>query len=63
MGSERVNWVVPERLNLAQIMRSERVYRKLALNLKDISQHVIVEVYVNLEIMSDHQLHKQTNMR
>jgi hypothetical protein len=57
MGSERVNWVVPERLNLAQIMRSKRVYRKSALNLKDISQHMIVEIYVNLEIMSDHQLH------
>jgi hypothetical protein len=54
---------MPERLNPAQIERSERAYREPTLNLSDRSQHATVEVYVNLGTMSDHQLHKQTNMR
>jgi hypothetical protein len=58
-----VDRVMPERLNLAQIERSERAYRKSTLNLRDLSQHARVEIYVNLRTMSDHQLHKQTNMR
>jgi hypothetical protein len=50
-------------LNLSQIERYERAYRKSALNLSDLCQHATVEIYVNLGIMSDHQLHKQTNMQ
>jgi hypothetical protein len=54
---------MPERLNSAQIERSERAYRKSSLNLSNLSQHTTIEIYVNLETMSDHQLHKWTNMR
>jgi hypothetical protein len=42
-----VDLVVPERLNPAQFERSERVYRKLVLNLRDLCQHTRFEVYMN----------------
>jgi hypothetical protein len=63
MGPERVDRVIPERLNPAQIERSGCAYRKSALNLKNLSQHTRVEIYVNLRTLYDHRLHKQTNMR
>jgi hypothetical protein len=53
-----IDRVVLERLNSAQIERSERAYRKPTLSLSDLSQHVMVEVYVNLETLSDYKLHK-----
>jgi hypothetical protein len=46
-GLNRIDRIVPERLNPAQIERSERAYRKPTLNLRDLSQHARVEVYVN----------------
>jgi hypothetical protein len=58
MGPKRIDRVMPERLNPAQIKRSERAYRKPALNISDLSQHATVEVYGNLKTLSDHKLHK-----
>jgi hypothetical protein len=55
--TEMIDQVVSERLNPAQIERSERDYRKPTLNLNDLSQHTMVEIYVNLETPSDHKLH------
>jgi hypothetical protein len=54
---------VPEKVEPRSDREILRVYKKTTLNLRDLSQYVRVEVYVNLGTLSDHQLHKQTNMR
>jgi hypothetical protein len=53
-----IEQVVPERLE--PLLRSRDLSVPIgnhALNLSDLSQHATIEIYVNLETLSDHTLH------